>query len=160
MIKQNQKSILILVVVLLALLGLFWLANSLGGGESVQSERPRVICQPPDAPPEQQQCFWTAHIHATVRVFKGTEEIPIGFEQGELEEEHTHAEKNKLHWHGLLPADPVTKEAKDMSALQVGTIPDDLKLSVDGQPTFVVNGVEVEPTYIWKDGDDIEIRYG
>ncbi len=81
------------------------------------------------------------------------------FEEGELEGQHTHSEPNKLHWHGLIPVDPKTKEVTDWSALEVQKIVTDFKLSRGRTPKFIVNGKEVPSTYIWKDGDVIEIRY-
>ena len=153
------KNALILLVVIATILGFFWLANFFGNGEKTQSEKSLVICQPQNAPPEQQKCNWTAHIHFHLTVFKGSQEIPIDFEQGDLPGMHTHAEKNLVHWHGLIPVDPKNKEVTDWLALQVQKIVTDLKLSQEGAPKFIVNGKEVEPSYIWKDGDIIEIHY-
>lgn len=156
---KQLKSVFVVLLVVIATAAFFWIANNLGGGESVESEKPTVICKPQNAPPEQQECFWTAHIHATVRVFRGGTEIPVGFEEGELEGQHTHSEPNKLHWHGLIPVDPKTKEVTDWSALEVQRIVVDFGLSQEETPKFIVNGQEVDPSYIWKDGDTIEIRY-
>ena len=146
------KSVISIVFVIGAIVGFFWIASYLGSGEKAQSEKPLVICQP-------QECFWTAHIHATVRVFKGSKEISVRFEQGKLEGQHTHSELNKLHWHGLIPVDPKTKEVTDWSALEVRQFVAHINLSQEGTPKFIVNGQEVDPSYIWKDGDTIEIRY-
>jgi len=157
---NNQlKSIAIIFLVIAAVVGFFWIARYFGGGESVESEKPAVICKPQNAPPEQQECFWTAHIHATVRVFKNGAEIPVRFEEGKLEGQHTHSEPNKLHWHGLIPVDPRTKEVADWSVLEVQGIIADFGLSQEGTPRFIVNGEEVALFYVWKDGDTIEIRY-
>lgn len=153
------KSVIALLVIAVAILGFFWLANFLGSGEKAQSEKPLVICNPPNVPPEQQKCNWTAHIHATVRLFSRGEEIPVKFEEGVLEGQHTHSDPNKLHWHGLIPVDPKTKEVTNRSALEVQKIVTDFKLAQAGAPKFIVNGKEVEPSYIWKDGDMIEMRY-
>lgn len=150
---------LILVLIASAILGFFWIANFLGSGEKAQSEKPLVICNPPNVPPEQQTCNWTAHIHATVRLFSKGQEIPVKFEEGELEGQHTHSEPNKLHWHGLIPVDPKTKEVTDWSALQVQKIVTDFKPSEEGAPKFIVNDKKVEPSYVWHDGDNIEIHY-
>lgn len=158
MMKQ-LKSVLAILSIGIVVVAFFWIAKNFGGGESVQSEKPLVICQPQNAPPEEQKCNWTVHIHAHVRVFKGSQEVSLGFEQGELEEAHTHAGENKIHWHGLIPADPLTKGVKDWSPLQVGNLPKELKLSIDGNPKFFVNGKEVDLSYIWQDGDIIEMRY-
>lgn len=153
------KNALILLLVISAIAGFFWFARFFGSGEKAESEKPAVICKPQNAPPENQQCFWTAHIHAEVKVLKNGETVAVLFEQGELEEEHTHSEPNKLHWHGLIPVDPKTKKVKDWSSLRIDTIPKDLKLQLEGQPKFIVNNKEVDPSYIWRDGDMIEIRY-
>lgn len=157
--NKKIKNIIALLIVAAAILGFFWLANLLGTGEKAQSEKPLVICNPPNVPSKQQKCNWTAHIHAIVRLFSGGKEILVKFEEGRLEGQHTHSEPNKLHWHGLIPVDPKTKEVTDWSALQVQRIVTDFKPSQAGAPKFIVNGKEVEPSYIWKDGDMIEIHY-
>lgn len=157
--NTRLKSIIAITIVITAVVGFFWIANFFGGGESVESEKPLVICPPQNAPPEQQKCNWTAHVHATVKVFKQGKEIPVSFEEGELEGQHTHSEPNKLHWHGLIPVDPKTKEVTDWSALEVQKIVTDFKLSQEGAPKFIVNNKEVEPSYIWQDSDTIEIHY-
>ena len=163
------KNITPLVFIIAAVIGFFWIASFLGSGEKVQSEKPLVICQPQNALPDQsssaeatagkQKCFWTAHIHAHVQVFKNEKELPVRFEEGKLEGQHTHSEPNKLHWHGLIPVDPKTKEVTDWSALEVRQFVAHINLSQEGALKFIVNGKEVEPSYIWKDGDTIEIRY-
>lgn len=157
--NKQIKNWFIILLVVAAIAGFFWIANFLGSGEKAQSEKPIVICKPQSAPPEQQECLWTAHIHATVRVFKNGKEIPVKFEEGKLEGQHTHSEPNKLHWHGLLPVDSKTKEVTDWSALQVQKIITDFNISQEGTPKFIVNGNEVDPSYIWQDSDTIEIHY-
>lgn len=154
--NTKTKSIIALLIVVIAIIGFFKLANFLGSGEKAQSEKPIVICNPPNAPPEQQKCNWSAHVHATVRVFMKGEEVLLGFEEGGLEGSHTHAEQNKIHWHGLIPVDPKTKEVTDWSALRVSNLALGPR---EGNRKFIVNGKGVEPSYIWKDGDTIEIRY-
>lgn len=156
---MKVKNALILILVIAAIAGFFWFVRFFGSGEKAESEKPAVICNSQNAPLENQQCFWTAHIHANVKVFKNGEAVAVRFEQGELEGEHTHSESNKLHWHGLIPVDPQTKEVRDWSSLRVDAIPKDLKLQLEGQPKFIVNGKEADPSYIWQDGDMIEIRY-
>gem|GEM_PF-6964983 len=67
----------------------------MGAGEKAQSEMPLVICNPPNALPEQQKCNWTAHVHAIVRVFKNGAEMPVRFEEGKLEGQTDYTQK---HW--------------------------------------------------------------
>lgn len=157
--NKKVKSLLALALIASAIVGFFWLANFLGSGEKAESEKAIVICKPQNAPPEQQECLWTAHIHAIVRVFKNGKEIPVKFEEGKLEGQHTHSEPNKLHWHGLIPVDPKIKEVTDWSALEIQKIITDLNLSQEGTPKFIVNGQAVDRSYIWQDSDIIEIRY-
>lgn len=154
--NTKTKNTIGLFVVAVAIFGFFWLANLLGSGEKAESEKPLVICNPPDAAPEQQKCNWTAHVHATVMVFMKGEKISLGFEQGNLEGGHTHAEPSKIHWHGLIPVDPKTKEVIDWSALEVSNLALGPK---EVNRKFIVNGKEVEPSYVWQDGDNIEIHY-
>lgn len=144
---------------IIAVAAFFWIAKNLGGGEGVESEKPVIICKPQNAPPEQQECFWTAHIHADIKVFQDNKEIPSSFEVGELEGVHTHAEKNKLHWHGLISADPKTKGVSDWSPLSVEQLLKDMRIAIEDGPQIIVNGEEVGLMSIWHDGDIIEIRY-
>jgi len=128
-------------------------------GEKVQSEKPMVICSNPNAPPGQQKCYWTAHIHVQVKVFHRSKEFSLGYEQGNLQKGHTHAKKNKLHWHGLLPADSSTKQITDSSVFRIDKIPEDLGIQLPGKPRFIVNDKEKDRSYRWKDGDTVEIYY-
>lgn len=154
--SKKIKNFLIILLVSVAILGFFWLAKFFGSGERAQSEKPLIICLPQNVSAEQQKCNWTAHIHATVEIFMKGEEVSLGFEQGNLDGAHTHAEPNKIHWHGLIPVDPKTKVVTDWSSLEVS------KLALggrEGTPKFIVNSKQVEPSYTWQDGDVIEIRY-
>lgn len=154
---MKWTNVLIIGFVVIGLLAFFYVANRFSGGEKgITTEKPITTCQPENTPPEQQKCYWTAHIHATVRIFMKGQAVPLGFEKGNLESAHTHAEPDKIHWHGLIPVDSKTKEKTDWSPLAVS------KLALggrEGTPKFIVNGQEVNPSHIWKDGDTIEIRY-
>ena len=155
MVTKQFKSIIAVVLVVAAIIGFFWIAKNLGSGEKAESEKPIAICKPQNAPPERRECFWTAHIHATVKMFMKGEGVPLGFEEGVLEGSHTHAESDKIHWHGLIPVDPKTKEVSDWSALEVQKLIPPRETT----PKFIVNNKEVAPSYTWQDGDTIEIRY-
>jgi hypothetical protein len=153
-------NVLILIAAISGLFLLFKLVNYVGiVGENVQSEKPMVICSNQNASPDQQKCHWTAHIHAQVKIFHKGKEVSIGYEQGDLQKGHTHAKKNKLHWHGLLPVDPTTKQIIDSSEFRIEKIPNDLNIQLSGKRRFVVNGKEKDGSYEWKDGDIVEIYY-
>ncbi len=153
-------SSLILIAVVSGIFILFKMVNYIGiVGEKVQSEKPTVICSNPNAPPDQQKCYWTAHIHTQVKVFHQGKEFPLGYEQGDLQKGHTHVTKNVLHWHGLLPVNPFTKQIIDSSAFRIDKIPLDLHIQLPGKPRFIVNGKEKDGSHKWKDGDTVEIYY-
>lgn len=125
-----------------------------------RGSEPQVICQPQNAPVVNQECFWSTHWHFGVKVVnKQGEEVSLRFEQGDLEETHTHSDNSVLHWHRLIPVDPETQEVTDWSELMVREIPEDLGLSLEGEPRFIVNGQEVAPDYILKNHDEVEVRY-
>lgn len=150
-----MKQIFILIGVILAVIVIILFARRFGSGESVRSERPRVICN--------DQCFWTAHLHANLKVFNEGNPVSMGFEQGNLQGVHTHTQSDKIHWHGFLPVDRLTQKITDSSPLALVVILRDLGITID-KPTavvkFFVNGQETEDlTSIWQDGDNIEIHY-
>ncbi len=156
---KKLPHIVLLCVVIAAIYGFFFLATHFGTGENVRSEEPIVICQPQEAPLEQQRCVWTAHRHFLLHVFEGTKEWPLPFEHGDLQGMHTHAEKQKMHWHGLIPVDPLTKKVLDWSPLHVSKIVDDMELSTESAPQYIVNGLLVPASTVLQDGDTIDIRY-
>lgn len=158
--KERVRAVVLIAVSVIAIAGIFWFASRYGGGEMSQGSDPQIICQPQSAPPQEQQCFWTAHWHFDIRVVdRQGQKVKLSFEQGGLEETHTHSDRNTLHWHRLIPADPETKEVTDWSELMVREIPEDLGLNFGGEHRFFVNGEEVPGDYILKDGDSVEIRY-
>lgn len=144
---KKLSYLTVLLVAILGIGGIFWFAGKFGSGEKVESEKPTIVCK--TIRQAQDECFWTAHIHATIKVFQDDNEIPLTFEQGKLEGLHTHTEKNKLHWHGLV---------KDWSALTIERLLKDLGLSIE-DAQIIVNGKEVPLPHAWRDGDTIEIRY-
>ncbi len=166
--KVTAGLVFVLVVVMVVIF--FWIANRLGSGEKVQSEKPLVICQPQDVPlteqsssaeatADKQKCFWTAHIHAHIKILQDNREVVLNFEQGKLEGTHTHSDRHQLHWHGLISVDPKTKEIQDWSQLSLLQLLKDLGLSIEDGPQIVLNGERADLSYTWEDGDSIEIRY-
>lgn len=117
--KLPLSNILIFILVIVLFVGLFYMSSFFREKEeNVRAENPIVFCQPPDVPPEEKECFFTTHIHYYLIVDIFGELQTLGFESGLLQSFHTHSEKNKLHWHTLLPADPETKEPKQLPTLQ------------------------------------------
>lgn len=178
--KEVRTNILILLFVLAAvIIFVSYLATHFTGETGIKSDEGITFCQPENAPPEQQKCYFTGHhhVHADIKVCDQTKIFP--YETGDLEKLHTHVETNKVHFHGLLPVDPGTKEITDESQLKLSNLFAELKIPIvsDGIYSFkngdacpdgrigslkvLVNDVEQEDflNYILKDGNHITIRF-
>jgi hypothetical protein len=113
------------------------------------------------------QCYWTAHMHAWIRISACGKRINLPKLMGPLSGPHTHTEENFLHWHDKLPADPATKEVLNDTPLRLGhglatlgiTLPDTCTDSADATTKFFVNGKERNDLaeYVWRDRDIIDI---
>lgn len=179
--KVRTDIITLLFVLALATVSIsFLFAFHFTGEASIKSEEGIVFCQPENAPPESQKCFFTAHWHMIfdVKICGETKIFP--FETGELTKLHTHVETNKVHWHGLLPVDPFTKNITDFSDLKLGNIFSELKIPISnegiynfkngdkcpdgtpGQLRVFVNGEQKENflDYVLRDGDRIKAEFG
>lgn len=158
---MKWSNFVIIGFVVIGLVAFFYIASRFSGGEKgVSTEKPITTCQPENVPPEKQKCYWTAHIHMTLTLTANGQKQDLSFEEGELQEGHTHAEKDKIHWHATLPVDPKTKQVTDYSSLKLKVVLDEFKTDYqDKKVTVVVNGeTKLEGLdYIWQDGDRIDI---
>lgn len=113
------------------------------------------------------QCYWTAHMHAWVRISACGNRINLPKLTGPLSGPHTHTEENILHWHDKLPADPVTKKIINDMPLRISyglatigvSLTDTCANNTPAIAKFFVNG---EPRadfaeYAWHDRDIIDI---
>lgn len=131
-----------------------------------------VICETGGA------CFRTMHVHADVEIEICGEQIKLPLEKGSLDGPHTHKERNKIHFEGKPAIDTVSKQLLDISPLKLGTFMQVMGVRFDvqcldnkcngdlcdGKPGMVgmfVNGKENKEfqNYVWKDGDQIVIRF-
>lgn len=161
--NEDLKNIGILILVVLLVIGFFYVARLFSGEGGITSDKPVVFCIPENSPPDKQECYYTAHDHFQLSVFLGGKEQNIKFEEGDLEEGHTHAQKNKIHWHSTLPVDPLTKQVNNWSEHSVSAALQELGFVYpDKRATLIVNGQVEEKglNYIWEDGDVIEVRFG
>lgn len=158
---MKWSNVLIIGFVIVGLVAFFYVANRFSGGEkSVTTEKPITTCQPENAPPEQQKCYYTAHSHFTLKLVIDGKEQDLPFEKGDLQKPHTHADKNKIHWHATLPVDPKTKKVTDYSQFQVKNVLDEFQINYQGKKVMVVVNNQAKPEgldYIWQDGDTIEV---
>ncbi len=159
---MKWSNVLIIGFVVIGLIAFFYVANRFGGGEKgVTTEKPITTCQPENAPPEKQKCYYTAHIHMNLHVINGGQTVDLSFEKGDLQKSHTHAEKNKIHWHVTLPVDPKSKQITDYSPLRLKAVLDEFQINYQGKKINVlVNGQEKSEgvDYIWQDGDTVEVK--
>lgn len=158
---MKWSNILLIVFVIAGLIAFFYVANRFSGGEKgVSTEKPITTCQPENAPPDKQKCYYTAHSHLSLRVQIDGKTQDLSFEKGDLQKSHTHAEKNKIHWHATLPVDPKTKKVTDYSSLKLKKVLDEFQIDYQGKKVMVVvnNQAKTEGVeYIWQDGDMIEV---
>lgn len=127
------------------------------------------------------ECVKSFHIHSSVEPIICGELKWFGLEHGELGEQHTHKERNLIHFHERLRVALDTYEIIDYSPLQLRNFIGNMEReSSDGVCLFgvcegdacegsdtpgrfrvIVNGQEREEKwdYIWKDGDTIKIIF-
>jgi hypothetical protein len=178
--KEIRANILILLFVLATvIIFVSYLATHFTGETGIKSDKGIAFCQPENAPPDQQKCFFTAHWHVHADIKICSEPKILSYETGDLEKLHTHVETNKVHWHGLLQTDPITKEITDYSQMKMSNLFAELKVPVanngiynfkngdtcpdgrTGNLEVLVNGQDQQDflNYILKDGDHISIEF-
>jgi len=178
--KEVRTNILILLFVLATvIIFVSYLATHFTGETGIRSDKGITFCQPENAPPDQQKCFFTAHWHMHADIKICGEPKVLSYETGDLEKLHTHVETNKVHWHGLLPVSPTTKEVTDYSQMKMSNLFSELKVPISnsgiydfenggicpngrvGNLKVSVNGQEQKDflSYILKDGDHIKIEF-
>lgn len=133
--KQTKREVRINILVLvfslaLIIISISYLAAHFTGESGIESEKELIFCQPENAPSDQQKCYFTAHWHTQFDVKICDETKLLAYETGDLVKLHTHVETDKVHWHGLLPVDPKTKETTDYSDLQLRNVFAQLKVPI------------------------------
>ena len=178
--KKYFGSIITIIFVVGAFIAIYYTAVFFRGEEEkVRSENPIVFCQPENAPPEDQKCFFTTHIHIYITIKVFGEDKPLRFEHGDLTKSHTHSQTDKIHWHTLVEVDPKTKKAPD-SEFKLGKVFDDINIYFDSDGVFDYRNGSINPTtnkpatlkmyingkentefrdYVWKDKDRIEVIF-
>lgn len=169
--KKKIKATIISIVIIFALAGIVY---SLYVTLSQDPSLGIVTCTAQD------QCFWTAHIHAYVPIEICGKDYRLPIELGSLSGPHTHEEKNIIHWHDKLPYDNDKKIITDIEPLTLGAFFDELDLDFSenslinktngtacangeiGTLKMFINGVPVIDQfrdYIWKDRDVVNLFF-
>lgn len=158
---MKWSNALIIVFVAASLVAFFYVANRFSGGEKgVSTEKPITTCQPENAPADKQKCYYTAHPHFSLNIQIDGQNQDLSFEKGDLQKPHTHADKNKIHWHATLPVDSMTKKINDYSPLKLKAVLDEFKIDYQDKKVMVVVNNQAKSDgleYIWQDGDTIEV---
>ncbi len=114
-------------------------------------------------------CENSQHIHADIEMNVCGQDIVFEREKGRTDLQHTHKEKNYIHWHSVLRVDPQTRIPLDPKPLYLSsfleqmdfTLPttcptnDSPVLEVLVNGTLSADGLES----LWSDGDKISIQY-
>jgi|GEM_PF-3770794 len=134
-LKKYWGNLLLIAFAIGGIIAAFSIANFFKTEEQgVRSQKPIIFCQPQNAPPERQKCFFTTHVDTYLTIKIWGEEKNLPFEKGNLTKAHTHAGRNKIHWHSLIPVDPATR--KPERDLTLGEIADDLFIPFDTDRIF------------------------
>ncbi len=181
--QKNWKMAIGSVVVSLILAGLAYSVNFyFTSGAATQGV---VVCDQNDPT----KCTWQAHIHAFIIPQICGEERRFSIEVGNLNDPHTHEEKNTIHWHDRLPYDGVTGTILNTTPLTLGaffdsigipfsdtgiyehsngnTCPDGsvgtLKVFVNSESYYTKNlpwtHVENPSEYVWSDREIVYIAF-
>lgn len=114
-------------------------------------------------------CELSQHIHADIETNICGQHITFEKEEGRTDEEHTHKETNKIHWHSPLKVSPQTRKPLDSYPLTIAAFFEQMELTLPAScpqnqhptPSVRVNGLEVPEKldYVWSDGDIISVEY-
>lgn len=150
------------IVVLLIAVGLWYSVTQYQSSDEEQTGF--LVCNK-----ENTICENSQHIHADIDVQVCGKEIEFGKEKGRTDKQHTHKEKNKIHWHARMRVDPVTKQPLDPTLISVQSFLDQMAYSFptscpnNPSPTMkvTINNVQ-RPEGLqahWVDGDKIHVIY-
>ncbi len=125
-------------------------------------------------------CVLAVHWHAQLKMKICGEPFHLPLEAGDLNKQHTHKERDKLHFHALIKTDVSGTKLLEPEKLRLGELFEQLGIRFTkecfsnycnqeacpngsiGKLSVLVNGVPKPEgnDYVWKDGDEIEITFG
>lgn len=135
-------------------------------------EKGFVIC-------DEKGCDLALHWHTELDIDICGEKFNLPLESGLLDKQHTHKERNKLHYHALIKTDTTGAEILEPEKLRLGELFDYLKIRFngscfgdycnmdkckdgkEGRLSMTVNNAanDKHVDYVWKDGDGISIKF-
>jgi len=166
MVRKNTTSLLgkiIIPVILLFIVGTIAYLG-LKFKDSEHAQEGFFVCNK-----EKTICEESRHIHADIIMTVCGEEIAFARDKGRTDMQHTHKEKNKIHWHNRVRVHPETKEPLIPRHLVIEEFFKQMRYRLpltcpkNSSPTLTVslNGEVVENglATTWEDDDSIDIVY-
>jgi hypothetical protein len=172
-VKRNHRNLFLMIFILvLIVFGAVGYYSVLVYQDTEAESEGIVIC-------EGDVCEKSLHVHADIDIKACGKEIKVAKNKGKVTQQHTHSEKNKIHYHNRLRVDPITELPLDPTPLKLVNFFENIEITFtptqiekytngdscpNGGPGSVkmyVNGVENLELgeYKWKDKDKIEIRF-
>ena len=117
---------------------------------------------------EEGECNIAMHIHADLDIKVCGEKINFKLEKGDLSGQHTHKERDLMHFHDTTQIDPDTGELLSPEEFTIKEFLNQMEFEFpkdcNGEPgelKVFVNNVETEELleYPWKDRDKIRISF-
>ena len=112
-------------------------------------------------------CEESKHIHADIEVSFCGKDIQFPKETDNTYKQHTHKERNKLHWHARISLDPETQTYIDATPRRLAAFFEQMNTPIptscpsNPTPSVSVKVNDKEETeafdYIWQDGDRIHV---
>ncbi len=109
-------------------------------------------------------CEESKHIHADIAVSICGQSIQFPKEKGDTQKQHTHKERNKIHWHARITVDPITRQYLDSSPRILYAFFEQMNTPIpttcNGKPAttqIFVNNSPQTINYVWDDGDAIRV---
>jgi len=170
--KKDKFKISKLLTGIIIAAVIFGLGYSVSSFYNEGGEKGFTVCGPDG-------CDLAIHAHAELEMSVCGEEYDLGLEDGNLGQQHTHKEKNKLHFHSLIKSEKDTGKLLEPEKLFVGELFDQLEIQFTkecfgeycngdicpngnaGELKMTVNGIPNEEydEYVWNDGDTVKISF-
>ena len=161
--SRKRPLLSVIIVVLVLIVGGFFVYSALSFKNSNYEQHGFITCNP-----ENTVCEESKHIHAEIEVSLCREDIQFPKEKGDTGKQHTHKERNKIHWHARLSLDPETKTYIDDTPRRLTAFFEQMDMTFptscpdNPTPQLIVRvNNEERPEgldYVWQEGDDILVR--
>ena len=121
-----------------------------------------IICN------DEGKCSIAMHIHADIDMEVCGEKINFVLEKGDLSGQHTHKERNLMHFHDVTPIDSETRELLSPEEFTIKEFLNQMEFELPEncnekqvELKVFVNNIEIKESleYPWKDGDNVKVIF-